>query len=392
MGVVTAVHHIHFESRDEGFFSRLLLVGGNALGPQLLDGAPIRHDEPVVSPPLFEHLGHKIAVGRSGSSADVVETAHHRCGSGLYARLVGRQVGIPERLPRNLRVYVVAARLRSAVTCEMFEAGSHMAVVRQIVALIALHRGRTEDRIGVGVLAVTFGHTPPAGIARHVDHRGEGPVHSRHPGLLRGDPGGLFHQGGIPRTSLRQRDRIGRAETVYHVVAEEDRNAEPRLLHGFALHPVPQLGGTAVIDERADFGRNVVHRIGHVVGVVVPAERILIELHDLLFEGHSRQQVPDALLDGAGRILVNGYAPMCFLCPGSGHGDRRQAEDKDLFHSVVLIIRTDYLNTGLSERRIAASGSLFLMSKTTIRFPFVSRTSSGIRIDCCFSSSQKAPR
>ena len=61
MGVVTAVHHIHFESRDEGFFGRLLLVGGNALGPQLLDGAPIRHDEPVVSPPLFEHLGHEIA-------------------------------------------------------------------------------------------------------------------------------------------------------------------------------------------------------------------------------------------------------------------------------------------------------------------------------------------
>lgn len=33
-----------------------------------------------------------------------------------------------------------------------------------------------------------------------------------------------------------------------------------------------------------------------------------------------------------------------------------------------------------------------LPAKTTIRFPFVSRTSSGIRIDCCFSSSQKAPR
>ena len=36
-----------------------------------------------------------------------------------------------------------------------------------------------------------------------------------------------------------------------------------------------------------------VHRIGHVVGVVVAAERVLVELHDLLFEGHGTDHFVD---------------------------------------------------------------------------------------------------
>lgn len=93
-----------------------------------------------------------------------------------------------------------------------------------------------------------------------------------------------------------------------HVVAEQHGDSEPRLLDGFFLKPVAQSGRGVEVDERADLGGNLVHRIGHVVGVVVAAERVLVELHDLLFEGHPRQQVADALFDGASGVLVGGLS------------------------------------------------------------------------------------
>ena len=132
----------------------------------------------------------------------------------------------------------------------------------------------------------------------------------------------------------------------------------------FFLKPVAQLGRGVEVDERADFGGNLVHRIGHVVGVVVAAERVLVEPHDLLFEGHPRQQVADALFDGASGVLVGGLsAPVPGLRP---EGGGQQQSDNGYF----FIGCACYLNTGLSERRIVAPGSLFLRSKTTMRFPF----------------------
>ena len=224
----------------------------------------------------------------------------------------------------------------------MLEAGGHAAGVGEVVALVAFDRRHSVDGVGVGIFAVALRDAAPAAVARHVDHRREGPLDARHPRLLCGHFGGLLHQCGIPRAGLGQRNGVSGAETVDHVVAEQHGDSEPRLLDGFFLKPVAQSGRGVEVDERADFGGNLVHRIGHVVGVVVAAERVLVELHDLLFEGHPRQQVADALFDGASGVLVGGLsAPVPGLRPEGG--GQQQSDNGYFFHRLCLLFEHGFV-------------------------------------------------
>lgn len=236
---------------------------------------------------------------------NVVEGAHHRRGTGLHPHFERRKRRIPQRLRGDLGVVVIAAAVGIGVAHEMFQTGGDRTVRRQVVALIALHRGGTHHSVQVGVLAVTFGHAAPAGVARHIDHRREGPVHARQPRLTRRDAARLPDQRLVPRAGLPQRNGEDRAIAVDHVEAAQDRNPEPRLLDGLALNPVViRRTGTAV-EQRADHRAHGLRLALDVVDVHVLSIGPLSDLHHLLFERHASQQVLHAVFDSRRGVLVD---------------------------------------------------------------------------------------
>ena len=264
---------------------------------QLAHGVPVRNDEPVVAPAIFENLGHRIAVGRGRHAAQDIERTHDGRRTGLDAGLERRQVGVPERLARNLGRNIVAPGFRSTVTDEVFQAGRDRALGREVVALIAAHRSLAETRRQVGVLAVTLGHTPPAGVARHIDHRREGPVDARVVSLARGVGANLGGQIRVPRSALRQRNGRNGPESVDDIVSEKDGNTQPRIVHGVTLDGVARSGVLAEQDQRTDPGGDFLHDLADVVFVVVAPGGVLVELQNLLIERHQRQQAVHPLLD-----------------------------------------------------------------------------------------------
>ena len=71
------------------------------------------------------------------------------------------------------------------------------------------------------------------------------------------------------------------------------------------LDGVAQHGIVAEIDQRADLGGDLAHGLTDVVFVVVAPGRVLVELEDLLFEGHPFQKRIHTLLDE--HLLPGGY-------------------------------------------------------------------------------------
>ena len=187
----------------------------------------------------------------------------------------------------------------------MFQTGGDRTVRRQVVALIALHRGDAHHSVQIGVFAVTFGHAAPAGVARHIDHRREGPMHARKPRLARRDAARLPDQRLVPRTSLSQRNRENRAVAVDHVETAQDRNPEPRLLDGLALNPVVIRRTGAAVEQRTDHRTHGLRLAFDVVDVHVLSIGPLRDLHHLLFERHASQQVLHAVFHLRRGVLVD---------------------------------------------------------------------------------------
>ena len=153
-------------------------------------------------PTVFQYFSHRITIGRCGNSANIIECAHQSNSSGLNSHLIRKHIGIPKRLFGNLRINIIASRFRSSIPHIVFQAGSHSPFIRQGITLIAFHRSHTENPVGIRVFSVPLGYTSPTTVMRHINHRRESPVYSRHTRLLGGNSASLFHQSGIPGTCL----------------------------------------------------------------------------------------------------------------------------------------------------------------------------------------------
>ena len=109
----------------------------------------------------------------------------------------------------------------------------------------AAHLGLGEPRRRARVFAGSLGDSPPAGIARDVEHRREGdgePVLRRFERRL---ARGALPKHGIERGRLGERNREDCPMPVDHVEAEEQRDAETAFLDRHPLNgstpaPPPQ--------------------------------------------------------------------------------------------------------------------------------------------------------
>ena len=121
----------------------------------------------------------------------------------------------------------------------MLAAGGDGVGRAQVVGLVAAHQRAAEHAVQIGVLAESLVDAPPAEVAGGVEHRREGPAHAGRGGLDGGDAPDQLDQFLIPRPGERQLGRkdgaaVPEAVPVNRVDAEQDRDAEPRLL-GFRL-------------------------------------------------------------------------------------------------------------------------------------------------------------
>ena len=167
----------------------------------------------------------------------------------------------------------------------------------RVVALEAADAGPGHDRSEVGILAGSLRDPPPAGVAGDVDHGGEGPLQPGGGGLGRGDPRRSLDGRRVPATRLAQGDREDRAVAVDHVEAEEQRDLQPRLLDGqvLGLVDVPR---PADVEERADQARAGSGRGARRGPATSFGDAVeLLQLADLLLEGHPREQLVDPPLD-----------------------------------------------------------------------------------------------
>ena len=164
--------------------------------------------------------------------------------------------------------------------------------VRERGPLEAADAGLGDPAAQVRVLARALDDPAPPAVARDVDHRGERPVQPGRRGLPRADACRALDGVQVPRRGLGERDREHGAEAVDHVVPEDERDAQARLVDGHLLRPARVVGAVDV-QERADAaGADVVLAgLGHGRPGHGPLPGKLRELAQLFFEGHLPQQV-----------------------------------------------------------------------------------------------------
>ena len=259
------------------------------MGDHLARRVPVGNDHAVEAPLLAQHIAQQKVVARRGYAVDLVERGHERQRTGIDTRLESGEIGISERTLRDHRRVVVATALDGSVAHEVLDARRHRRGVGQVVALIAPDHSHAHLRIEVGVFARALGHTAPTRVARDVEHRRECPPHTRGRGLDGRHASALLDQLGVERGRQTQRYGEYGSETVNHVTAYDNGNAQTALLDGRTLHGIDLVGIDAV-EYRAYLP------LGGSLGQVGSA-RHLVHLADLLAKSHLREQLVDLALD-----------------------------------------------------------------------------------------------
>jgi hypothetical protein len=105
--------------------------------------------------------------------------------------------------------------------------GQHRIRVATPAALQAPDARGGDPRGQVGVFARAFGDAAPARVARHVHHRGKGPVDAGGRGFGGRDPSRTLDGRQVEAGGFGQRHRKGRQVAVDHVVRKQQRDLQP---------------------------------------------------------------------------------------------------------------------------------------------------------------------
>ena len=188
-----------------------------------------------------------------------------------------------------------------------------VAVEEEVWPLEALDGGHADAGAEEGILAVGFLGAAPARIAGQIEHRGEGLLDSRGSHLIGGSREYLLDQRGVPGAG--QTESLGKTggaaghEPVQRLAELNVGDAQAGLLEQVSLHGVPE--DRAVVDaEWVVRAAHLKERQAGALGVELPGGiedfggSVGRQLADLLFEGHSREQVGDPLLDGQAGISI----------------------------------------------------------------------------------------
>ena len=117
---------------------------------------------------------------------------------------------------------------------------------------------------------------------------------------------------------MPQRDLVYGPEAMDDVGGEYQGYPEAGFRHSLLLYGIAQYRIVLDIDEAPDSRRNRFIYFTDVVGIVRHAYGILVELHDLFFQGHPAEQVVYPLFDGGRSVLIDG------LTAGARSGKERE--------------------------------------------------------------------
>ncbi|MBW8706148.1 hypothetical protein MBT84_41685 [Streptomyces sp. MBT84] len=203
------------------------------------------------------------------------------------------------------------------------------------------HIGRADGGHQVGVLPDGLLDAAPAGVADHVEHRGEALVHADGPHVAADGRGHAVDQVRVEGGAPGQRDGIGGglpgrkagqallvrdggdAETVRRgdarLRAQQGERAESGV-DGSGAEGTGQLA-QAVRQEgvEVDGLLHVVLMGGHFTPLVGRADPHTVELCDLLLEGHGTDQGGHPGVDVVGRIVPDGDFGGGLNCHVGGH-------------------------------------------------------------------------
>ena len=197
----------------------------------------------------------------------------------------------------------------------MLDRSSHVARLREAIALIAANVGPGHGGAEIGVFTGAFHGSAPAGIAADVDHRGVKPANARCGRLFGSHVGELNDEFRIEARGQAQGHWIDGAKTVNDIRAEEQRDVQTALVHGKMLISVgalradgvehrakpascSQLHSIHMIDGLRIYSRNrALLALGRRRGRGIAGIVVLNELSNLFVEGHLVEQAIHAGLD-----------------------------------------------------------------------------------------------
>ena len=263
-------------------------------GVEELDSGAVGDDVTTKTVLAAQDVGEKELRRLDRNAVVVVVAGHHAEGAGVaHGATEGMQVDRLQLAPGDLRVgagLAVAAPLRHGIDGEVLERGD------DALLLDAAHLLNAEFADEERIFAVAFDHAAPARIAGEVEHRRIHVGVAEGAALATGHATDLADERGVPRTcdgEFRGETRgLGVQETANALVGEIDGNAEARLFDEPPLYFVERAG--------VEGPRQIVHRVGEVVGPAGVAVDVFVDVADAVF--------PERSLPGSGGQLVLGDA------------------------------------------------------------------------------------
>ena len=298
--------HVHVQPSQDAQARGIGEIGRDAVVDQLKHRLIVAQNHARPLPLVAQDRAQGQVVDRGRHAADLVERAHHAAGAGVEGGLEWRQVYLAQAALRQIDGVVIAAGLGCAVANVVFGAGGHAATTSEIAGLEAAHARTRQRRAQKDILAGALGDPAPARIARDIDHRRKDPVDPMRGCLFGGDARRALQQRRIPGTRLGQRDREHRSEAVNHIGADDQGDAQARLLDGDALVAIDQLRIGQVQQRSHLAGANLLIKAGRGCGSSLGGwpdiVRLLDDFRKLIgaghLEGHNLHQLADLLGQG----------------------------------------------------------------------------------------------
>ena len=206
----------------------------------------------------------------------------------------GRKMQLAHRSLRHVDRSVIAPGRRSSIRAEVLRRRGDRLRGREVVALKAAHFGAGNLHREPWVFARAFDCSAPARVAGDVEHRRKGHREAVGRHLARGLARRALPGLAVERRGLCERHGEHGAVAVDHVEADQERNAEPRLLDGDSLHVVNWARADEV-EQVAD--RPVADRVRGIAGDHGPRDGVAggghRELAELLGQRHPLHQLVD---------------------------------------------------------------------------------------------------
>ena len=180
---ISAAGHIHIESCGKGSVGSILPVAGVAVRDQAMNGKRVADHEAFKAPRLAQYVMQQPAVSARGHVVQIHVGAHHGSRSCVEGRLERRQIQVPHQFFWYVRRVVIAPAIRRPVAGEVLHGGQYPIGRAEFRALETENLRSCHRCTQIWILTCAFHHAAPAGIARDVDHGGEGPLNADRAGI-----------------------------------------------------------------------------------------------------------------------------------------------------------------------------------------------------------------